>query len=272
MQAAGRASDSALRLKLMMDHDVSHTGEAAAGGDGSKEDLQGGDLAKDYQRATTGFLKPPFTCEMLERALAQADPGWLLEEAHAFLNWWRRSMAGWDPNSVGSIREREFAEAYRGYWNEICERLRVRHRACAVSYFHAHAGRVDVGSVRSWVGGGSDVPGLSCLTERAAGWARRRWMHVLAPESSLLDAVVAELRPRLGADGSLMKSIAETDGWGGLVLVLDEIDVTILGPNDPRVEGITERGSEHRDVASEWRVMEGCRPSPQTNWKRDTAA
>ena len=44
----------------------------------------------------------------------------------------------------------------------------------------------------------------------------------------------------------------ETDGWGGLALIVDEIDVTILAPGEGRVVGI-----EDREAVPEWRVMEG---------------
>jgi hypothetical protein len=49
----------------------------------------------------------------------------------------------------------------------------------------------------------------------------------MAPDRSLTDAINFELRPRLGSDVAVSMSIMETDGWGGLALIIDEIDVTI---------------------------------------------
>ena len=79
-------------------------------------------------------------------------------------------------------------------------------------------------------------------------------MHVMAPDRSLTDAISFELRPRLGSDVAVSTSIMETDGWGGLALIVDEIDITILVPGEGRVVGI-----EDREPADEWRVMEGAR-------------
>ena len=253
LQSAAAVSDSAQRLKAMMDRDSSGL-HAGSGGDGSDEDLEEGCVSKRYQQATTGVLTPPLTREMLEDEFSTANPGWLGKEADAYLTWWGETLMKLDPNTVGSLREREFIEAWTGRWSEIRRRLRQAFRDHVITHFHSNANAMKAGPVGVWVGASSDIPGLSCLTSRAATWERRRWMHVMAPDRSLTDAISFELRPRLGSDVAVSTSIMETDGWGGLALIVDEIDVTILAPGEGRVVGI-----EDREPADEWRVMEGAR-------------
>ena len=253
LQSAAAVSDSAQRLKAMMDRDSSGV-HAGSGGDGSDEDLEEGCVSKRYQQATTGVLTPPLTREMLEDEFSTANPGWLGKEAEEYLTWWEKNLDKLDPNIVGSLRERAFVEAWTGRWSEIRRRLRQRFRGQVINHFHSNAVAMKAGPVGVWVGASSDIPGLSCLTSRAATWERRRWMHVMAPDRSLLDAIGSELRPRLGSDVAVSMATTETDGWGGLALIVDEIDVTILDPGEGRVVGI-----EDREPAAEWRVMEGAR-------------
>jgi hypothetical protein len=253
LQSAAAVADSAQRLKAMMDRDSSGV-YAGSGGDGSDEDLEEGCVSKRYQQATTGVLTPPLTREMLEDEFSTANPDWLAKEADAYLKWWGETLMKLDPNTVGSLREREFVEAWTGRWSEIRRRLRQGFRDHVINHFHSNATATKAGPVGVWVGASSDIPGLSCLTSRAATWERRRWMHVMAPDRALTDVIGSELRPRLGSDVTVSMSIMETDGWGGLALIVDEIDVTILAPGEGRVVGI-----EDREPAAEWRVMEGVR-------------
>jgi hypothetical protein len=254
LQAAARAADGAQRLKMMMDLDTSD-GVPEVDLDVSSDDPQEVEMAKEYQRATTGILRPPLTSAVLEQVLFESDPNWLQAEADAYLAWWRDSMGEWDPRATGSIRERDFMQAYRGRWREVHERLGSRFRICAAAYLQARTDQVNADAVHFWVGGGSDVPGLSCLTERAAGRLRRRWMHILAPSRGLGNSLAAEVRSRVGGDAAILISVEATDGWGGLVLMVDEIDIVLLPPSEARVDGILDK-----DVPARWRIMEGRRP------------
>ena len=156
-------------------------------------------------------------------------------------------MHGWDPSVVGAIRQEEFIRAYRSRWQDFRAKLESRFRERVVALFLENEGRLQVDAVRDWMGeSGDEALGLSCMTERAVDWPRRRWMHVLSPSQGLGDAVAADIQHRAAGDlQAVQVTETATDGWGGVVLLVDELDVTILAPRENRGEGVQEIGRAH---------------------------
>jgi len=256
-QAANRTSDTALRLEIMMRRDGLGN-SASGGGDGTGEDSDGNAVLREYERATSGILTPSLAREDLEHFKDRMHPGWLREQAASYLHWWRQQMIEhWDVDVVGAIRDESFTEAYRARWRGIYRQLEQEFRELVVTQFCLHNEDFKVGLIGGWTGLGSDVPGLSCMTERQVGWERRRHIHVMAPSHRLAKIVAEEVVERIVGGADILCSEAPTDGWGGIALVVDEIDITLLAPGKQRVPGIDDRSARIQG----WRVVEGRRES-----------
>lgn len=224
LQSAARIRETADRLHVVMGmQERAHLRDEAGGEAPGAHSL----ACLDFRGATSTCLEPPITAESVVSALRKGSPLLVERERSDFLRWWRDCLRRLDPSFAGGIVSTEFGRAYAERLASITAVMRAALRDELGRIPHAAwSGTRAAGLARSF-GTGDDVPGLSCVTHRAKGLERHRVVWVLAPTEGAGRAISDALRQALHGDVAPMVVASDTDGWGGLLLVVDELTVSL---------------------------------------------
>lgn len=240
LQSAARVRETADRLDVLMAsserRQMREQGDQFDPASPSEECVKFRDL-------TTVSLEPPITGKSLARTLLRRDTELLERERALFRDWWQELMRRLDPALGGGIVATDFSTAYAGRLDEMISALR--------SALSGEFSRVADGEWTECVGDqlgamfglGDDVPGLSSVTHRACGMERQRVVRVHAPTLGAANAFGNTIRRVLHGDCDPVADPLDTEAWGGIVLVVDEIIISLV--------------PEARGVDGGVRVMEG---------------
>jgi hypothetical protein len=242
LQSAARVRDTADRLHVLIGAEERSFLREEGNRSGPGAQSIG---CMDFREATSVGLDPPVTADRLSSALLERDPGLIDRERAEYLCWWREALRRLDPAFGGGIVASAFAEAYGSRLGLITGTMRAQLLE-ELERIPEYEWRRCMGpAIVRAVGSGDDVPGLSCVTHRARGFERHRVIRVHAPTEASGRAVGQGIQGSLHGDAQALLVRGVTDGWGALVLVLDEISVSL----ESSAEG----------VDGGVRVMEGVR-------------
>ncbi len=190
----------------------------------------------EFRQSMSVVLDPPITGEGIAISLRARDPELLSRLRGEFLQWWREHLRRLDPSFAGGIDSSEFACAYSAKLGSITEAVRIGLRAEFGRIPDIAWSRFEGRGIAHAFGPGDDVPGLSCVTHRARGMERHRVVFVHAPTESAARNVSREIVSALHGDAAPVPAPSDTDGWGGLIVVVDEVSVS-LDPSRRGVDG-----------------------------------
>lgn len=233
LQSAARVRETADRLQVVMGiQERAYLREEGNRGSPGAQST----ACLEFRRAMSASLVPPVTGEAVVMSLRSRDPDLIARERDDFLGWWRECLRNLDPAFGGGIVASAFSAAYARRLSAISDKLRAELRRELEAMPDAAWSGFEGTGVRHAFGASDDVPGLSCVTHRARGMERHRVVFVHAPTEGAARSVGEGLARALHGDCSPFLMRTDTDGWGGLVMVVDELSVS-LAASERGVDG-----------------------------------
>jgi hypothetical protein len=224
LQSAARVRETADRLQVVMG--TSERSYLREEGNRSSPGAQSAECV-EFRVATSVGLDPPVTVDRLTSSLRARDPALVDRMRADFLAWWRELLRRLDPAFGGGIVASAFAEAYGARLGGITDSMRAQLLEELERIPDAEWRTVAGSAVRDAFGPSDDVPGLSCITHRAKGFERHRVIRIHAPTDGSGRAVGECIRDALHGDAGTFVVRSVTDGWGAMILVVDEITVSL---------------------------------------------